>query len=159
MSKTILIPTDFSVGSLSALKHTLAETGPDGVNVVLMHARLLSTSITDLLFHSPHKALAEQLRPEFNDALAILRNRFEGRVHGVKLALFHGRTVSAFRQFAQSHSVDEVHVPRGHALRLEGAAFDPMPLIRRSGLPVVEVVAAAPEMVHEVDHLQLLFAR
>ncbi|MBL7964118.1 MAG: hypothetical protein JNM31_09790 [Flavobacteriales bacterium] len=158
MSRTILIPTDLTVGSLNTLKLSLTDSGPERVGVVLMHARLLGSSITDLLFHDPARELQAHIRPEFGDALAILRNRFEDRLTRLDLALFHGRTTSAFVQFAKAKKVDEVHVPHGYDLRLHGQAIDPIPLIRRSGLPVVEVGWAPNPAAMGINELQMLFA-
>lgn len=159
MARTVLVPTDLQVGSLNALKSYLQTCQEDRVNVVLMHAVLPPTGITELLFHSPQRELNDRIGPAFEEALAVLGNRFEQHLATVRTVPFHGLTQAAFEQFMQGLGVDEIHLSTGYRLQLKGRAVDPMPFVRKSRLPVVEHGAPVLETRSGpvVDHVQLLF--
>lgn len=161
MAKTILVPTDLQVGSLNALKAALAESGKDGVNVILMHAVHPPDGITDLLFHSPRRALRTRIGPAFKEALAVLRNHFEHRIGSLELVPFHGITQTAFDQFLKTKGVDEVHISGVYVMRRTERAMDPLPFIRRSFCSVIEHGKTLPteQIQPSLDHLQLLFER
>lgn len=163
MAKTILIPTDLQVGSLNVLRSLLAEGGPEETDVILMHAMFPPDGISDLLFYSPKRTLESLMEPRFREAMAVLRNRFEQKLRRLEVVSFHGRTRSAFEQFAQARHVEEVHTCASYTLKLHDRAFDPTDLIRKSGLRVVDH-GAVPAMVGTeqlvmADGLQLLFER
>lgn len=163
MAKTILIPTDLQVGSLNALRSVLAESGPEETDVVLMHAMFPPDGISDLLFYSPKRALEGLMESRFREAIAVLRNRFEQKLRRLEVVTFHGRTRSAFEQFARSRNVAEVHVCGAYTLKLHDRSFDPSDLIRKSGLPVVDhggvPAMLGTEQLVMTDGLQLLFDR
>ena len=138
MSKTILIPTDLQVGSLNALRSYLVESGPSGTEVVLMHAMFPPDGIADLLFYSPMRTIEGLMGERFREALAVLRNRFEQQLERVEFVAFHGRTRSAFEDFARARRVQEVHLCAGYTFKLHERAFDPGPLIRKGDVPVVD---------------------
>lgn len=157
MARTILIPTDLSVNSLKTLKFALNESPSSDLDIILMFAHTPSSGISDLLFYSPQKTLRALRNQSFNDALEVLRNRYEHKVRSLRVELFHGRTNSAFTDFVQIHRVDEIHVPADHVRLNHPQGFDPMPQIMASQLPKnVHRWEPAPVHVQE-DQLQVLF--
>src|ERR1051325_8940830 len=97
--RTILIPTDFSIASLSLLKVALDEHSGENLDIVFVCGYRLSDSITDLLFHSPSKILAKLESEDFREACAVLRNRPGSRILSIRKMLFTGKTASAFNRF------------------------------------------------------------
>lgn len=159
MARTILIPTDLSVASLNTLKHALDQSTAAPLNVVLLFPYIPPTGITELLFHSPTKALRALRSAEFDEALEVLRNRHEHKVADVRVELFQGRTSRAFEDFARQQGVEEIHLPEPH-LRLEHPqGFDVLPALMASALPK-HVHNWQPSSARlQEDRLQVLFQR
>lgn len=159
MARTILIPTDLSVASLNTLKFALDRSTAVPLNVVLLFPYIAPTGITELLFHSPAKALRALRTSEFDEALEVLRNRYEHKVVGLRVEMIQGRTVGAFEDLARQYGVDEVHLPEPHVRLRHPQAFDLLPSILGSALPKhVHNWEPAPVHVKE-DRLQILFQR
>lgn len=139
MHKRILIPIDFHVESLNTLKLALEQNSSGTVNVTLMYAEYLSGSITDLLFYSSSEIISSLNNPEFEEAISILNNKYPRVITGIRIELFHGFLYNAFKNFTNAHRIDEIYVPKSYALKIKRKGFDPMPLIRKSPLPVREM--------------------
>lgn len=139
MAKRILIPVDFNVESLVTLKLALDESNERGMKVVLMYARYQDDSITDMLFYSPSRIIKQEMPAEFKEALSIIQNRYESILDSVSVALFHGQTTQAFKAFAEAHRVTDIVLPNLYRFNLTENSFNPLPLIRKSGLPYREV--------------------
>lgn len=154
MGKTILIPTDLKIESLNTLKY--AAIGEDE-EVILMYSLSLSDSITELLFYSSEKIIASLVSSEFEEAITILKNRFGKKISEISIKLFHGYTINAFRGFTDANGIEKIYVPKNYKLQLPSSAFDPLPLIRRSKLPVTEVEWETGNYNFQSDRLDTLF--
>lgn len=162
MERTILVPTDLHIGSLNALKSCLAENTRGKVRVILMYAMHTPDGISDLLFYSPRKVMKERIHPAFNEALSVLRNRFEQQLTNLDIVPYHGVTQAAFDQFVKARCVDEIHISTSYDLLPTERMIDPLPFIRKADVRVVEhdkSNARATEKRPVLDHLQLLFER
>jgi hypothetical protein len=155
--KRILIPTDFTVESLNTMKLALSEAR-EKTAVVLMHAEMLTDSITELLFYSRSRAIKKHLHPDFEEALSILKNRFEGVLDSVCIELFHGLNSNSFRSFAEAKDIDLVYIPANYQLVLKGRAFDPIPLIKSSKIPYKQVEWDWADSELNAGLLNLLFS-
>ena len=157
MAKTILIPIDFTVESLNTLKLSLDKHRHEQIEVLLIYAEQLSDSITELAFFSAGKSIQSRITPVFNDALTILKNSFESTKLYLRIELFHGYNTNAFIHFATSNRVDICYIPETYRLKLKGNAFNPLPIIKKSGIPFQEIAWAASENLSDEDQLQQLF--
>lgn len=139
MTTKILIPTDFHVESLNTLKLAMNHLETYEVDVVLMYAQDLGNSITDLLFYNPKK-LVESLRTkEFDEALSILKNRFETRIKSISYEIFHGYRVKLMEDFIESKNIDSIFLPKSYHLQMSKNGFDTIPLIKKSKLTFKEL--------------------
>ncbi|GAB2649774.1 hypothetical protein GCM10027035_49680 [Emticicia sediminis] len=139
MTTKILIPTDFHVESLNTLKLAMNHLETYEVEVVLMYAQDLGNSITDLLFYNPKK-LVESLRTkEFDEALSILKNRFETRIKSISYEIFHGYRVKLIEDFIDSKNIDYIFLPKSYHLQMSKNGFDTIPLIKKSKLTYKEL--------------------
>ncbi|WP_064197341.1 MULTISPECIES: universal stress protein [Emticicia] len=139
MTTKILIPTDFHVESLNTLKLAINHLETYEVDVVLMYAQDLGNSITDLLFYNPKK-LVESLRTkEFDEALSILKNRFETRIKSISYEIFHGYRVKLMEDFIESKKIDSIFLPKSYHLQMSKNGFDTIPLIKKSKLTYKEL--------------------
>lgn len=139
MTKTILVPIDFSVASLNTLKIALEPYTEEPIEVILMYSEYLDDSITELLFHTSHKTVSNLITPDFKDALEIIINRFDGKIKCLHIEIFHGHNQNALRTFLEANRVDKIYIPRNYQLKTPKKAFSPIPLIRESNYHIIEV--------------------
>jgi hypothetical protein len=157
MEKSILIPTDFSVESLNTLKVALSEDDHTQMHIILMCGEYLNDSITDLLFYSPERSLTKLLTPEFNEAISILKNRFEKKILSLKVELFHGATSQALRNFMHARNVQQVFIPRNYELRYNRNLFDIVPYLKDTHAHIFETQWESNISNSKGDHLNALF--
>jgi len=159
MKTTILIPTDFTIESLSLLKLAMSEQSEGELAIVFVHGIRLTDSITELLFFSPHRMLSELENNDFREACAVIRNKFMTRITSISSVLFTGKTNSAFRQLLESNKIDVVIVPTKKLLRKTiRTSIDLLPFIEKSEAPKIRVTWEAQPLSPEKDKLAELFA-
>jgi hypothetical protein len=109
MKKTILIPTDFTVQSLSVLKSILSANASNNTyDIILLHGFSLNDSIMDLLFFSKFQQINTLSSPEFKEACEVIKNKFASQINSIKTDLFSGYTVSSFNNYIEVNKVDEI---------------------------------------------------
>lgn len=106
--RTVLIPTDFTVESLIAIKNTLQKSDKKPINVILFHSVALSDSITDLLMFSKPRFIREHSSQAFMDACEIMKHKFSSDLNELKIELFTGNTTRSFLNFLDANEVDEI---------------------------------------------------
>lgn len=157
MAKTILIPIDFNVESLNTLKIALNDLQGTRADVVLMYAEYTSDSITELLFYVPENRVKALLKPDFEEGLAVLKNRFEKVIETIRIEFFHGYGVNAFVNFMKGNKIDTIYIPKNYHLKLLSRGFNPIPIIKKSKLPYTEVEWASSTRTSKEDQLNHLF--
>ncbi len=157
MAKTILVPIDFKVESLNTLKFALAEQ-EEPIHVILLYGNILSDSITELLFYSPHKYIAELMTKEFEEALAIIKNRFTKNILYIHIELFNAPSTGLLRNLVQHHKIDAIYVPKNYALKLGKSGFDPVPYLKKMLITQHEIEWSVQAFPDESDQLQALFS-
>ncbi len=156
MKRTILIPTDFSIESLIPVKQAAMLSNYEEIEIVLMFCDLLPGSITDLLFYTPAKSIAQHSNREFDDACSIIMNKYASRISSIRTEVFHGTSDAAFDNFISGNKIDEVIFPKNYVLKEHRNGFNPLPYIKRSYLPCREVEWKANNP-HESASLSTLF--
>jgi len=157
MAKKVLVPIDFSVKSLNTLKIALLDLHDTKADIILMYAEHSSSSISDLLFYSSEKRLQALLKPEFKEALIVLKNRYEGVVDTISIDFFHGYGVAAFKNFVEGNQIDVIYLPKHYMLRPLPGGFDPVPIIKKSKLPYHEADWSPSARTSQDEHLSQLF--
>lgn len=152
MRNTILIPTDFTVTPLLLLKHTAVNSDKES-DVIFMYSTLLGDSIPDLLFYSPSKILNAAITKEFTEGCSIMQNKYPSKINSIRFEIFYGRNTEAFKTLADANRVDEVLIAQNYSLRKQKKDFDPVPLIRKSGLAIREIDLGLNDFVPEKDFL------
>lgn len=156
MPKRILIPIDFKVESLNTLKRALDSLGDTEVEVVLMYSEHLSDSITELLFYSPDAKRKEMTSPIFQEALSILKNRYEKMLLNISIEFFHGYGSTTFQHFVEGQKIDIIFIPKHYALKPLKNGFNPIPIIKKSKLTYHEMgweQTAAEVHPHQLGYL------
>jgi hypothetical protein len=138
MAKTILVPTDFSIDSLSMVKNALERNSGNPLKIIFAVGIHLPDGIVETLFFSRHKVVDEMITKEFSEACEIIRNRYSSGIREMRVEPFSGFTQAAFRNFTDANGVDEMYYPTS-PLHMPGNAFDLVPFIRKARLPQFEV--------------------
>ncbi|MBN7810707.1 hypothetical protein J0A68_07060 [Algoriphagus sp. H41] len=142
MAKTILIPTDFTVKSLNLAKMALQKSldPQEKIKIILIHGLMASTSITELLFYSKSRVLADLETPEFQASCNLLLSKFDGKIERMTIDIFSGFTQAAFENYLEANRIDEVYLPGNHKLKLASrSSFDLLPFFNKCRLPKIKV--------------------
>jgi hypothetical protein len=157
MSKRILIPTDFNVESLNTLKKAIDSIVDTEIEIILMYSEYLSDSTIDLLFYSQLSKRKEMETPVFQEALNILENRYEKKIRKISIEFFHGISTAAFKNFVEGKKIDLIYLPKQYQLKPLKNGFDPIPLIKKSKFPYVEMSWENPVDNSQYHSLSFLF--
>lgn len=154
-TKTILIPTDFSVSSLSTLKSLLSNnTQQHKYNIVLLHGYFTSDSVTDLLFFSKTNELRKLMRPEFKEALMVLKNKYASDINNIREDLFTGYTQRAFDNYVEANAIEEVYLPENYSFAsFTKQSFSLLPFITNCTLKVNGTNQPAYQQVPEAGQV------
>lgn len=157
MQKTVLIPTDFTIESLNLFKYVV-QTAEDDCHVVFVHCLSPSESMIDLLFVGNDTLIGRMAGRDFKEACAILRNRSDAHRITDTIELFKGKTISAFQNFLDGFGIDEIVAPLSYRFqRPSNRSIDPVPFIRESQRPVIEVDWPDSSSLPEKNQLAELF--
>ncbi|CAN5471338.1 hypothetical protein BH23BAC1_BH23BAC1_20560 [soil metagenome] len=159
MTKTILIPTDFTIESLNIVKSALSKNdGEHLYNIIFLHGRYLSTSITERLFFSKKELLESLSNPEFEDAFNIIRNKYYSQINSILQDIFSGFNQAAFNNYLEGNGIDEAYIPADHKLNIQSKkSFDIIPLLLNSDLIVHEIKRSKKVAIPEKGRLAEVF--
>lgn len=157
MVKNLLIPTDFCVESLNVLKFALDQSSEYTVNVTLLYAGLPGNALTDLFFYSQRDVIKDLTHPEFEQALAIIRNCYENCLGSLNIQLLQGNNQAALEGLVRRNNISEFYVPRDYQMSEQPGSFDPLPLMRSYPIPVHEVAWTHSSDQNGQNHLASLF--
>ena len=159
MKKTILIPTDFTIESLNLLKHLLSrKEGNCKYDIILSHGIYLTDSIPGLLFFSKDKLIASLTNPLFEEACAILRNKYASQISSIRKDVFTGFNQAAFNNYIAANKIDEAYIPVNYVLsRVNKKSVDLLPFIRKSALVVNKTTWESGTDLTEQGELSALF--
>lgn len=149
--KRILIPTDFSVGSLNVLKTVLSSNVNGHVyDVVLLHGITRSDDIRDLLFTSNHRLLQSVCNPDFEEAVKIIKNKYASSIRSIRNDAFTGYNQTAFNNYIEGNKIDEAYVSTTYTARMgHKSSFDVTAFICKSSLKVNGVEWASQQETPE----------
>lgn len=113
--QTILLPTDFSVLSLSVLKRFLkdqeANVGKYEI-VFLFPFKTTNLSISELLFFNKDKVLLSNSNSDFNEGVQIIRNKYESSIRKIRYDILSDYNSRLFKNFVEGNNIDIVLLPK-----------------------------------------------
>ena len=138
--RKILIPTDFSVNSLTLLKRALDDC-EQKTNIVLVYGASLSSSITELLFYSKDDHLEELKSEAFNEAMIALENKYRDIINSITIDIFFGGTRNAFNNFVEGQRITHAYLPSdGRTMKCKRKnAFNIIPFLKDSDIEIINV--------------------
>ena len=110
-TKRTLIPTDFTVGSLTVVIDYLSETSDTAIDLILAHGQKSSDSITELLGFDKHYYLEKGYRADFLTACQIIKTRFEDRVNDLYSDIISSKNDAYIRNYLKGNKIDTVILP------------------------------------------------
>lgn len=163
-TRKIVIPTDFSVKSLSHIVHILEQsTEDDRLEIVLLHGVYPSDSITELLFSSPSSLLASLQTPEFKDSCNLIKNKFQSRIKALYADVLPNCSSSYLANYLEANAIEEVYIPMNYKMNFQSKrSFDVRSLLQRGTVPVRELNLPDPEnfqITRSGNMADLFFAR
>lgn len=157
--KKILVPTDFTIDSLSLLKNALENNPNEKLDILLVHGVSLSTSITDLLFFKKHQFISSLESPEFCEAKDIIKNKFASNINSLVSDIFIGFTTNAFENYVEGNKIEEAYIPNNYTLKTASKkSIDILPFIKKTIPLVYEVNLEEIKGVYLGDTLANIFA-
>lgn len=139
--KKIIIPTDFTVRSLSLIKEVVkTNIDDDKVDILLVHAVHLPSSITELLFYSKSKLIRSITSNKFEDAISILKNKYASKINSIEVDIYSGYTKSAFKNYIEAKQVEKAYIPSVNILsKVHSKSFNLIPIINKTMDEVVKI--------------------
>jgi hypothetical protein len=137
--KTILIPTDYQASSLDCIHAVCRQYRDEDLNLVFVHVFKLTDSFSDVITLSRRSREYEKVSDEFYRYCNVLRAQYP-QIQNIKIDFLYGSKLSMFKQFIEHNEVDMVLDTEGcEFTQIHQSSVDPVLLIKRSGLPVVNV--------------------
>ncbi len=107
--KRVLIPTDFSVGSLRIVLEFLEQSNPEEpLELVLAGGLHLGDSITTLLGFSKEDYLSELQNEDFIKGCEIIRSRFEDHVVELYSDVLSSKNSRYLQNYMKGHQIQEL---------------------------------------------------
>ena len=140
--KTILVPTDFKLGSINIIDALVQNQRNQTLNIIFVHAFKLSDSITDMLMLSRRSRDYENISDEFYQQLNQVKAKYANQIGAIGLEYFYGSTVAAFKNFIEAFDVDCIAYLDGYNFTpINKYSIDPKVLTGRAGCPVIELTS------------------
>ncbi|GAB3926182.1 hypothetical protein [Mucilaginibacter myungsuensis] len=147
-TKNILVPTDFSLASLTAINNLLHKHPDQKFNISMVHFMQVSDSITELLMLSRRASEYQHITQEFEDQLGNLKRLKKDQLVNVSYEFFYGSTVAVFKNFLEAKDIESVVSVKDHTYnKLNRYSVDPELLIQKCKYPVIEVSAVMVPVV------------
>lgn len=141
--QTILIPTDFKIQALDCVDSLCKNTDGE-LSLIYIHMVKLSDSITDLLMLSRRRREVETVSDAFYARCSALKTAYPN-LKALRVEFFYGSTMSMFRNFLEANEVNAILNPSDCSIsKLHTASVDPIALVNKCGLPIVDVVKTKP---------------
>lgn len=136
----IILPTDFSIGSLQPVHEVMQYHRHDVVRVTLLHLVDIPSGIGDLLFRLRRMEERFPIPQSFLDACEVLANRYDSRLTTISPMIRYGSTAGFLENLISGLKADVVYYQAGFK---EQSPFDDsiqlIPLLKRAHANIVQL--------------------
>lgn len=140
--KTVLIPTDFNVKSLSIIDTLVMTSRPETISVIFVHAFKLSDSISDMLMLSRRSRDYENIDQAFYNQLNHYKQKYPNDIQYIGIEYFYGSTVVAFKNFLSRIEPSFIAYPKNYQFNpINKYSIDPVHLTNHCGCTVLTLDA------------------
>lgn len=153
--KNIIIPTDFSVQSLSIVHNIIKDNAAEPVSIKALHMLHMPVDILDLMFLNKAKAYA-QVPAFFNEALQALRNKY-GRQLNINLEIIYGNNTRVLKNYFDNKPDARLYVlsdfSYNHGLK---NSVNLKPMLAKCKLNIQHVLQDVNTTIHQPNALSAL---
>ncbi|MFY7829472.1 MAG: hypothetical protein ACOVQ4_20235 [Flectobacillus sp.] len=135
----LLIPVDFTNTTLETIEWAMSVFDENPVEIVLLLAREMEYSITEMILYKPKYFLNEVLTTDFNASIHELRQTYPNTLAKIHIEVFHGNTVQAMKNFLEIHTINCICLPPEGLYKPLKDSFDPRKLLLKSTISVIEM--------------------
>lgn len=140
MARNVLIPTDFTIKSLSTIQALMDNERSSEVNIVLLHILDLEYDIIELLFLNQFVKPYSLVSEDFNEACEVLKKKYQSRILSLKIRFAYNDSRGYLRNVLESEGIDEIIIPEAIELELPSKRSVPMPkVLKKLGYPVYSI--------------------
>jgi len=144
--KTVLIPTDYRIASLSYIPQLLSKLYPEEVEVVMVHMMGVTDCVRELLMLSRRSAEYKHITDDFYEAVIKLKQENEGQLKNIRLEFFYGNTTTVFKNFIDANDIDAVLMLEDYEYaKLNKTSIDPVEMIDRCGKKISRIYSGKLE--------------
>lgn len=140
----IILPTDFSIGSLQPVHDIMQFHRHDVVRITLLHLVDIPSGIGDLLFRLRRMDDRFPIPQPFLDACEVLANRYDSRLTTIAPLIRYGSTAGFLENLLSGLKADVVYYQADYN---EQAAFEDsiplIPLLKRSRANIIQLEPAS----------------
>src|SRR5690606_687278 len=132
--KHLLIPTDFSIQSLKAVRAAVESIPDHPLRITLFHLVSAPLAITEMLMRLRNISGLNLLSEEFKDACEVLKNKYSSRIKDMRTDIVMGTTKMFLKNYLEGAKVDVIFLQAGIKLeQTSKRSVDMLPLLRRTG--------------------------
>ena len=149
--KHILIPTDFTLGSLNVLRFG-ADAFNDELTITLLHFMEMPDSITDLLMLPRETSNFNLISPEFREGISLILNRYGSQIKRIRNDYFVGNGRRQFKNYLEHHKIDTIVFPENYKMSMPSKrSYNPEQLIWNTNWPVkyIQIPGTATATLHK----------
>lgn len=140
----IILPTDFSIGSLQPVHEVMERYRHDVVQITVLHLVDIPSGIGDLLSRLRRMEERFPVPQQFHEACEVLANRYDSRLAGISPLIRYGSTTGFLENLISGLKADVVYYEAGFQ---EQPAFDDsvpvIPLLKQCGGNVIQLEPVA----------------
>lgn len=140
----ILVPTDFSVASVSWIRAAVRASKANECNIILFHAFAIPDSAFDLLANDEPPVPSGILTDAFRIACRQAKLESNKAVRKIVVRTMRGNSRPLFRNFIDANEIDMIYFPEDAVLaKAHPLSIDPTPLFKDCGAPVLREYPSA----------------
>lgn len=140
MKKNILIPTDFTIGSLALIPKMVSLNADHQLNILLLHVLRLSYNVHELLFLNRYMSRHMLMSSAFAEACEVLEKRYESFNLNINTRVVYGDTHRYLRNILEAENIDEIYMREDIILSLPSPYSVHMrPLLNKMPVPVTYI--------------------
>lgn len=140
MTRNVLIPTDFTIKSLSAVQALLSMEQECEMNVVLLHILKLENSVIELLFMNQFVKPYTLVSDEFEEACEVLKKKYQSRLLSLNIRFAYNDGKAYLKNVLESEAIDEIVLAETIDLDMPSKRSVEMPsLLKKLGYPIYNI--------------------
>lgn len=140
--KKILIPTDFTIGSLNIVSHIVAVHKDIPLKIVLFHVLDAPFYPVELLFAATRNKHHDVVSEKFKEACEMLKNKYNDSIKSIRVKFSIGATKSYVKSIIEAEGISAIYMAADIELtKPSKRSADMLSLLPKLGLDIEYVQA------------------